>query len=360
MHDSCKGCGTVTVPHGGRGYCTRCYAKYIVGGTGAFDRNDRAFLENHYRAVGKKISQSLRLRRNVAAKVVDSLSENVLKRLYVTQQKSLGDIAQQFGCSRVYVLKLCRKYSIKTRTMSEARRAARASGKRVRCHEVNRNFFKTWSPPMAYVLGFVWADGCLGRTLKAVTLSQRNPEILHKIKRLMNAEHPVRRFKGQAQELHHLSIGSGEIVRDLMKLGLTPNKSLTIQFPPVPDEFTVHFIRGVFDGDGTATSNRIKICTGSESFGKELRNRLIALLDVPPERVQFYKETRSSTRTSGGTTRQVESSSYYVAICARSVLARLYSLLYDRIGEHEYLFRKKQSFARVLIGNKSKRTSSQA
>jgi len=38
---------------------------------------------------------------------------------------------------------------------------------------------------------------------------------------------------------------------DLLKLGLTPRKSLTIEFPKnVPNQYLSHFIRGYFDGDG--------------------------------------------------------------------------------------------------------------
>ena len=39
---------------------------------------------------------------------------------------------------------------------------------------------------------------------------------------------------------------------DLLKLGITPQKSLTLQFPKnIPDEYLSHFIRGEFDGDGS-------------------------------------------------------------------------------------------------------------
>jgi hypothetical protein len=41
--------------------------------------------------------------------------------------------------------------------------------------------------------------------------------------------------------------------RDLIKLGCTPEKSLTLEFPnntTLPDEYLRDFIRGYFDGDG--------------------------------------------------------------------------------------------------------------
>jgi hypothetical protein len=44
------------------------------------------------------------------------------------------------------------------------------------------------------------------------------------------------------------------IITDLKKLGVTPKKSLIIKFPTnnqVPKELLNHFVRGVFDGDGS-------------------------------------------------------------------------------------------------------------
>ena len=40
------------------------------------------------------------------------------------------------------------------------------------------------------------------------------------------------------------------IYRDLIELGGSENKSLTIKFPKVPKEYLSDFIRGYFDGDG--------------------------------------------------------------------------------------------------------------
>jgi intein-encoded DNA endonuclease-like protein len=37
---------------------------------------------------------------------------------------------------------------------------------------------------------------------------------------------------------------------DLLKLGMTPQKSRTLEFPDVPTKYLRHFVRGYFDGDG--------------------------------------------------------------------------------------------------------------
>jgi hypothetical protein len=66
------------------------------------------------------------------------------------------------------------------------------------------------------------------------------------------------------------------LVKDLMEIGLTPRKSLTIQLPTIPDEYFYHFTRGYIEGDGWITREiskpslnevmRIGFASGSHDF----------------------------------------------------------------------------------------------
>lgn len=51
----------------------------------------------------------------------------------------------------------------------------------------------------------------------------------------------------------YIDLNSKQIGKDLVNLGITPNKSLTldINFNMIPNELIHHFIRGYFDGDGS-------------------------------------------------------------------------------------------------------------
>ena len=57
--------------------------------------------------------------------------------------------------------------------------------------------------------------------------------------------------KIKAGALYQFNISNEKIYDDVVSLGLTPNKSLTMQFPNMPNEFIRHFIRGCWDGDGS-------------------------------------------------------------------------------------------------------------
>ena len=123
--------------------------------------------------------------------------------------------------------------------------------------KVNENFFKKWTQEMAYTLGYIYADGSLedasyirGKYLRVSSVERNNIE---QIKNWMDSEHTVNLVPPKSKNSkvgYLLRIGSHEIYNDLVKLGLYPNKSLTIKFPQIPKKYLAHFVRGYFDGDG--------------------------------------------------------------------------------------------------------------
>jgi len=137
------------------------------------------------------------------------------------------------------------------------------------------DFFEKWSLEMAYVLGYLYADGDIEDVRKSsrtqyTTIASVDKENLGSIKRAMGSEHDlnyraprkIAHWNGKIYEssgIYCLRIGSKKLFSDLVKLGLTPRKSLTIKFPTnVPDECLSHFIRGYFDGDGCVFLQKAK------------------------------------------------------------------------------------------------------
>ena len=62
-------------------------------------------------------------------------------------------------------------------------------------YKINRDFFKAWTPEMAYVLGFIAADGSLEDASylrgKYLRICSSDINILEKIKAVMNSEHKI-------------------------------------------------------------------------------------------------------------------------------------------------------------------------
>ena len=85
----------------------------------------------------------------------------------------------------------------------------------------------------------------------------------------------VRRKKGISGVLHYVHLHSDQMAEDLIHLGITPKKSLSLAFPPVPPDFLRHFLRGAWDGDGTVgkpdASPRARLFSGSKP-SRSVRN----------------------------------------------------------------------------------------
>jgi hypothetical protein len=116
-------------------------------------------------------------------------------------------------------------------------------------------FFDKWTPDMAYVLGFFAADGCMyvnKRGSHYIAFYSTDRQLILMVKKILGASNTIERYqpKGKRKERHTLQIGSHQAFSRLVELGFTPNKSLTLNFPKVPNSALSDFVRGYFDGDG--------------------------------------------------------------------------------------------------------------
>ncbi|EKD79968.1 MAG: hypothetical protein ACD_40C00236G0001 [uncultured bacterium] len=108
---------------------------------------------------------------------------------------------------------------------------------------VSENFFKTWSPEMAYVLGFMFADGSLLDTnISSRTyylfFANNDLDLLSQIRSSLDSNHRIyvkppcvirhKNGKYTSHEGYVLRIGNKVMYRDLINLGLTHRKSKTI------------------------------------------------------------------------------------------------------------------------------------
>lgn len=158
-------------------------------------------------------------------------------------------------------------------------------------HSVNEEFFDTWSPEMAYVLGYLFADGNIinypHTRAKYVRFFSTDKDRIELVKDLMRSKHRIHARKRDASRKigYSIQIGSHTLFDATTRHGLTPNKSLTVLFPHVPDECLPAFVLGYFDGDGCAFIERSKngnakklhciFTSGSEIFLKVLHAKLV-------------------------------------------------------------------------------------
>ena len=114
-------------------------------------------------------------------------------------------------------------------------------------------YFDKWKPNMAYVLGFLFADGSVSKYIVAVNLKKTDVSVLRFIRKELKMKGVISYTEGYGNDnpQAHLDICSKVIVSRLVELGLHPRKTFRDDpFPNVPDDMMPHFVRGYFDGDG--------------------------------------------------------------------------------------------------------------
>jgi len=133
-----------------------------------------------------------------------------------------------------------------------------------RRYSLDESFFeKIDTEEKAYALGFIAADGGIpdnGRSVR-IELHAKDVHILRDIRRAMgsNARISEKRYAEYPNRGPYKLIyfSSQKLVADLARHGVTPRKSLTLQYPRLPRKHERHYLRGLFDGDG---------CIRAESF----------------------------------------------------------------------------------------------
>jgi hypothetical protein len=277
---------------------------------------------------------------------------------------SLTDIGKIAGCTRVNVHYKLKKFGIAARSKTDARTMALDKGKistsridgfgneevvvfqKIR---YNQNFFKEWSAEMAYVLGLIYTDGNLhirkdksGYELGILSFGQKEKELVEKFLKLMNCDAIIRyreRLELEnttAGELYYFAIGNNDIAKDLIKLGITPNKSLNMKFPEIPDKYFKDFVRGLFDGDGSVyldgNTLRVKLLSGSLEFIESL-NKILANIGFASRKIDTSHLLKES-----------KPRAYFICYSSKSAVKQFYDFVYHNTSEAIYYSRKKSIF----------------
>ena len=110
----------------------------------------------------------------------------------------------------------------------------------------------------AYYLGWIMSDGCISTSYNGyflkLALQIADIEILNGFLQKIGSKHHVNIKANRA----YVSIGSKEMVQDLMALGMQERNSGKQIVPNIPVSLLSHFYRGFFDGDGITDIGKTK------------------------------------------------------------------------------------------------------
>ena len=201
---------------------------------------------------------------------------------------------------------------------------------------------------MAYVLGFFATDGNMSPHSNGghyLEFTSCDKELLIKTRNLLKSSHKIsgRNRNPRGKTAYRIQIGSKILYKDLAELGLTPRKSLTIQFPHVPKQYLGGFIRGSFDGDGCVYLRK--------NWAKD-RNKLRWVFQTrfTSGSKQFLKSLHSilkSKKICKGGYLYTKKGGYELVFSHHDGLA-IFHFMYDNVSADMYLKRKYETFQKAI------------
>ncbi len=134
----------------------------------------------------------------------------------------------------------------------------------------------------AYYLGLLLTDGYIRRDTD-IGIDLTDEDCIAFLSKVIGKQYKTYEQEGNKKTLYRLIISNKEMVKDLERLGVTSNKSLTLQGPQLykeEEKFLPYILRGIIDGDGcvsptSAGSAQFYIVTMSNDF----KNWLVDILE---------------------------------------------------------------------------------
>ena len=215
--------------------------------------------------------------------------------------------------------------------------------------ELNHDFFKKWSPAMAYVLGFFAADGSMLKNNRGghfIEFNITDRVVLYQIRAAIISNHKITKRPSRSpkwKDIYRIQIGSREWFTDLTRLGFTQHKSNSLRFPRVPKKYVGDFIRGYFDGDGCVYFKKLK-------YADRKNKRWVMLTLFTSGSRDFLEELHKTLKVfgvNGGSLRK-KTRGFDLSLSHRDSLA-LYRLMYHT-GKVSDMFlpRKREKLERAI------------
>ncbi len=173
-------------------------------------------------------------------------------------------ISKSLGISQPTVLRILRSNNIEIK---------KSNNNIYKKFTLDEDFFENINTEeKAYFLGLMVADGNVTKEGRVkIMLQEEDKDILISFKKAINYGGEIiytNRRNKKWKNCENLWFCSKQIVNDLAKYGVIPNKSYSTYFPNIPTSLYHHFIRGVFDGDGCISIQKNKyifsICGNKE------------------------------------------------------------------------------------------------
>lgn len=110
----------------------------------------------------------------------------------------------------------------------------------------------TWRPNLAYAVGLLATDGCLGNDNLLIDLTSKDREQLENFSKCLGVQFTIgSKWNNDGNKNLRIQFKNRIFYDFLLLIGLTPAKSKTIGELKIPEKYFFDFLRGTFDGDGS-------------------------------------------------------------------------------------------------------------
>lgn len=273
--------------------------------------------------------------------------EKEVIREYRDNKSGLIKSGKKFNLTINNVKYILNKNNIKIRNFSEATKESNTN----RSYYKNDNFFSIESSDMAWVLGFLAADGSVRKNSNEIkiTLAIKDEEILLKIKELLKIENPIHYYTtNKGFDIAELKWSSKQHKQDLKKYSIIPQKTFKL-IPPyeLNKKYWIDYIRGYFDGDGSinliknsnnrgAGSLRWQVCSATKEILEWIIDYFYEEFNIPKVNINCDNTRKSPL--------------YYFQYSSVAT-RKIYNFLYT--DSNMFLKRKKEKFEEILAIVKS-------
>lgn len=200
---------------------------------------------------------------------------------------------------------------------------------------------------MAYILGFLFADGtitCTKRGTHYVAFHSADQTLLHSMALVMDATQKISRRSERSGYVYRLQIGSKEMVQDLLDCGLVVGKARQMRLPKIPKRLFGDFVRGYFDGDGNVWCG--KIHTDRKASSTTIS---VAFTSASHEFLVDLQRQLKNLGIFGGSTYELKSKNCSRLSFGKLDSLKLYEIMYNTgAPDTLYLKRKKRVFEGFL------------
>ena len=213
---------------------------------------------------------------------IKKISDKEIIKFYINKPMSIGYCAKNFNLCETTISRTLKRNNIHIWSRQELNQKG-----------LNINFFdKIDTEEKAYFLGLIFADGCVFKNedknnslLVSIQLQKQDGYLIEKFKQITKA--PRKIVIDKRDDSKSITILNNVFVNNLIRHGVKIHKENRI-FIPIDSSLQHHFIRGLFDGDGSFyKNNTFNLVLLGHNYFHDIYNFIVKTLNMNTVKISF-------------------------------------------------------------------------